>query len=463
MRKINLAKAPWANSKSLTGRLLIASSLWVLLGLAAGGFLLSAAFQNHVETEMDARLRQILDSMVGVSDLDGDGNIFFTRPLNDQRFNEPYSGWYWQVSSNGRENFRSRSLWDQELAVNLGLGAFPDRIEETDGPEGQEIRVLERDITLPGTNVPFRFMVAGDAAEMKAHIAGFNQIVMWSLGGLGFGILVALILQVVYGLSPLKDVQKGLSDIREGNRKRLPRDCPPEIMPLVEEVNAVLKQNETLVERAKTQMGNLAHSLKTPLAVITNELPGPGESKFGKVVDSQVRIIRRQVDYQLARARAIGHSRHIKAKTDVEESIINVGRTIQRIYKEKDLSLKVEIEPGIAFQGERQDLEEILGNLLDNAAKWAKSQIFVSAKCRMRGGVPTFIVITIEDDGPGVDRNQRPSLYKRGKRLDGDVPGSGLGLAIVRDIAQIYGGESHLKRSKLGGLKVEVKLPASNI
>lgn len=451
---------PWANSKSLTGRLLIASSLWVLLGLAAGGFLLSSAFQDHVETEMDARLRQILDSMVGVSDLDAEGNIFFTRPLNDQRFNEPYSGWYWQVSSNGRENFRSRSLWDQELAVNLGLGAFPDRIEQTNGPEDQEIRVLERDITLPGTNVPFRFMVAGDAAEMKAHIADFNQIVMWSLGALGFGILVALFLQVVYGLSPLKDVQKGLSDIREGNRKRLPRDCPPEIMPLVEEVNAVLKQNETLVERAKIQMGNLAHSLKTPLAVIANELPATKGSKFGKVVEGQTRIIRRQVDYQLARARAIGHSRHIKVKTDVEESIINVGRTIQRIYKEKDLSLKVEIEPGIAFQGERQDLEEILGNLLDNAAKWAKSQIFVTAKCRMRGGVPAFVVITIEDDGPGVSKSQRPSLYKRGKRLDEDVPGSGLGLAIVRDIAQIYGGESHLKRSKLGGLKVEVKLPA---
>lgn len=462
MRKINLRKAPWANSKSLTGRLLIASSLWVLLGLAAGGFLLSAAFQDHVETEMDTRLRQILDSMVGVSDLDENGNIFFTRPLNDQRFNEPYSGWYWQVSSNGRENFRSRSLWDQELAVNLGLGAFPDRIGETNGPESQKIRVLERDITLPGTNVPFRFMVAGDAAEMKAHIADFNQIVLWSLGGLGFGILIALILQVVYGLAPLKDVQKGLSDIREGNRKRLPRDCPPEIMPLVEEVNAVLKQNETLVERAKTQMGNLAHSLKTPLAVISNELAGTRGSKFGKVVESQTRIIRRQVDYQLARARAIGHSRHIKAKTDVEEAIVNVGRTIQRIYKERNLSLKVEIEPGITFQGERQDLEEILGNLLDNAAKWAKSEIFVSAKCRMRGGVPAFVVISIEDDGPGVDRKQRPSLYKRGKRLDEDVPGSGLGLAIVRDIAQIYGGESHLRRSKLGGLRVEVKLPASS-
>ncbi len=440
----------------------MASSLWVLLGLAAGGFLLSAAFRGHVETEMDERLAQILDSMIGVSDLDANGNIRFTRPLNDQRFNEPYSGWYWQVSSTGRENYRSRSLWDQELAVNLALPAFPSLVTEKTGPEGQEIRILERDITLPGTNIPFRFMVAGNAAEMKTHIAGFNRIIMWSLGALGFGVLIALILQVVYGLSPLKDIQKGLSAVRSGERKRLPKDCPPEILPLVEEVNAVLLQNEKLVERAKTQMGNLAHSLKTPLAVLGNELAERKRDPFGRLVEGQIRIIRRQVDYQLARARAIGHSRHVKAKTDIEESIVNVGRTIQRIYKEKGLNLKVEIEPGISFQGERQDLEEILGNLLDNSAKWAKSKIQVTAKCRLKKGVPALVYLSVEDDGPGVDRNQRPSLYKRGKRLDEGVPGTGLGLAIVRDIAQIYGGESHLKRSNLGGLKVEVILPAAN-
>lgn len=462
MRLRKLKSIPWANPKSLTGRLLAASLVWVVFGLVVGGLLLSAAFRAHVESETDERLAQVMDSMVGVSDLDAGGNIYFTQPLNDQRFNEPYSGWYWQVSGNGRENYRSRSLWDQELPVNLAIEARPRRIYETDGPGGQPIRVLERDITLPGTSVPFRYMVAGDVTEMNKHVAGYNRIIMWSLGGLGFGIFVAMVLQVVFGLYPLREVEKGLSEIRAGDRKRLPKDYPPEIGPLVEEVNAVLAQNETLVERAKTQMGNLAHSLKTPLAVITNEIAANPKNKLGATIDSQIAIIRRHVDHQLARARAIGHSRHIKARTDIEESIVNIGRTIQRLYKTRKLSLKVEIQPGLTFQGERQDFEEILGNLLDNAAKWAKSQIVVTAKRRSRTKAPGEFTLSVEDDGPGVDRKQRPSLYKRGKRLDEGVPGTGLGLAIVRDIAQIYGGKAHLKRSRLGGLKVEVVLPGSD-
>ena len=456
-----IRKILWANPKSLTGRLLAASLIWVLLMSVVGGLLLSAAFRDHVENEFDERLQRTMDSMIGTSDVDAEGAITFSRVLADQRFNEPYSGWYWQVSAEDMQSLRSRSLWDQELAVDFGAPAFPFRVYEVSGPDGQRIRVLERDITLPGTASGFRFIVAGDVGELKGHIARFNRIVLWSLGGLGIGVLVALFLQVTFGLAPLKDVERGLSAVRSGSRKRLPKDCPPEIRPLVEEVNAVLTQNETLVERARTQVGNLAHSLKTPLTVIANELAGRKKSKFIETIARQTNVIRRQVDYQLARARAIGHTRHVKSKTDVEEAIVNLGRTIQRIYKDRKLSLRVEIEPGLKFQGERQDLEEILGNLLDNAAKWAKSAIHVTAVCRQGKNKPAFIVLTVEDDGPGVARNQRSGLYKRGKKLDEGVPGSGLGLAIVRDVAQIYGGTSYLKRSKLGGLKAEVHLPAA--
>ena len=462
MRGNKPLKVPWANPKSLTGRLLVVSMLWLFLALTLGGILLSAAFRDHVETETDERLSQTMDSMVGASDIDEDGRVVFSRTLNDQRYNEPYSGWYWQISAIGFETIRSRSLWDEELVVDFANDPYPRRIYETEGPEGQTLRVLEREILLPGTDQPLRFLVATDIAEMVGHISSFNLIIMWSLGALGVGLLLAMVLQVAFGLSPLRDVKSNLSAVREGNRKRLPADCPSEIKPLVDEMNAVLAQNEKLVERARTQMGNLAHSLKTPLSVITNEITASRKSNFSDLVDKQTRIIRRNVDHQLARARALGHSRHIKAKTEVEISIINVGRTIQRLYKKRGLDLQVEIEPGLLFQGERQDLEEILGNLLDNAAKWAKSKIQVTAKHKRANGVPTKFTLTIEDDGPGVERGQRPSLYKRGKRLDEGVPGSGLGLAIVRDIAQIYGGKAHLKRSKLGGLKVEVHLPAAD-
>ncbi len=461
MRAHKASKFLWVNPKSLTGRLLLASLLWLFLALTLGGILLSAAFRDHSEIETDGRLSQTMDTMVGVSDIGDDGTIVFSRPLSDQRFNEPYSGWYWQISAVGQESIRSRSLWDEELEVDFGSDPFPKRIYEAPGPEGQTLRILEREIQLPGTDQPLRFLVATDVGEMLGHIAHFNRIIMWSLGGLGFGIVVAMVLQVAFGLSPLRDVKTGLSAIRAGNRKRLPKDCPPEIKSLVDEMNAVLAQNETLVERARTQMGNLAHSLKTPLSVISNEIASRRKTRFSDLVDKQTTIIRRHVDHQLARARALGHSRHIKARTEVEISIINVGRTIQRFYKKQNLEMKVEIEPGLMFQGEKQDLEEILGNLLDNAAKWAQSKIQVTAKSRRTNGVPTILTLTVEDDGPGVERGHRPSLYKRGKRMDQGVPGSGLGLAIVRDIAQIYGGKAHLKRSKLGGLKVEVHLPAA--
>jgi len=461
MRDNKPAKIPWANPRSLAGRLLIISMLWLFVALTVGGMLLSAAFRDHVETETDDRLSQAMDSMIGASDFAEDGRIIFSRPLSDQRFNEPYSGWYWQISAPGVESLRSRSLWDQELEVAYGGSGLPRRIFEAPGPEGQVLRVLEREVLLPGTDRTLTFMVATDVGEMLGHISRFNRIIKWSLGALGLGILVAMVLQVAFGLSPLRNMTANLSSILEGDRKRLPKDCPPEIKPLVDEMNAVLDQNETLVERARTQMGNLAHSLKTPLSVISNEIASGKRTRFSDLVEKQTMIIRRNVDHQLARARALGHSRHIKARTEVEVSIINVGRTIQRLYKKRNLEMKVEIEPGLMFQGEKQDLEEILGNLLDNAAKWAKSKIQVTAKSRRRNGNPTSLLLTIDDDGPGVERSHRPSLYKRGKRMDEGVPGSGLGLAIVRDIAQIYGGGVHLKRSKLGGLKVEVSLPVA--
>ncbi len=460
MKPSKPTKPLWADPKSLTGRLFIASILWLVFALGLGGVLLSAAFRDHVDAELDERLQLTMDSMVGISDFDENGKIYFTRPLSEQRFNEPYSGWYWQISTEGAENYRSRSLWDEELEVDLSEHAFPQRIFESEGPGGQIIRVLERDILLPGTDKSFHFQVAGDVSETRTQLARFNRTIYWSLGALGVGILIAMILQVTFGLAPLRGVKSGLHAIREGTRKRLPRDCPPEIKPLVEEMNAVLAQNETLVERAQIQMGNLAHSLKTPLAIISNEIASHKKTKLAEIVEKQSTIIRRHVDYQLARARAVGYSRHIKTKTEVEVSLINVGRTIQRLYKDRGLALEVEIEPGLKFQGEKRDLEEILGNLMDNAAKWAKTKIKITAISKRSNGKPHTFTLSVEDDGPGVDRAQRPSLYKRGKRLDEGVPGSGLGLAIVRDISQGYGGKIHLKRSPLGGLKVEVILPA---
>lgn len=460
MRKLKLSAPVWLHPKSLTGRLLFISLAWLVIALALGGYLISNAFRTHVEEELDSRLSQTLDVMVGMSDFDEQGNIYFSRDLSDQRFDEPYSGWYWQVSAEGEEPYRSRSLWDQALDLNISGPAFSGVTFEAEGPGGRRIHVMVRDIILPGSERVFRYAVAGDASEMRAHIARFDRIILWSLGLLGTGIILAMFLQLVIGLSPLREVRKGLSAIRTGSAKRLAKDCPPEIEPLVNEMNAVLAHNETLIERARTQIGNLAHALKTPLTVLTNETSSASGKGLSETVEKQVAAIRRHVDYHLARARAMGHARHIKARTHVEKSAKSVARTVQRLYGDKGLEFEFEFEPGLKFLGERQDLEEILGNLMDNAAKWGKSKIRICARRSPRSGKGEVLVLSVEDDGTGIQDLKRPRALERGKRLDETVPGSGLGLAIVRDLTKLYGGKVKLARSELGGLKVEVLLPA---
>lgn len=451
----------WLTGRSLTGRLLLISLIWLFIALSLGGYLISDAFHDHVENEFDARLAETLDALIGTSDLDRAGALGFTRELSDQRFSEPYSGWYWQVTGPADTLVRSRSLWDQELAVPVNEAAFGGRVFETAGPEGRAIRVMVRDIVLPGSEAVYRFAVAGGTTEMQTHVRGFDRIIVWSLGTLGAGILLALVVQVAVGLSPLRKVRRSLTLIREGKATKLPADCPPEIAPLVEDMNAVLADNETLVERARTQMGNLAHALKTPLTVIRNEVAGLGKTQGARTVEKQAEIIQRHIDYQLARARAAGSARHLKTRTPVAEALGAVLRTLKRLYKEKPLAFETAVPEGAQFFGERQDLEEILGNLLENAAKWGKTRVTISAAACSQSPAGGFIRLAVEDDGAGVDKAALARLFLRGERLDESVPGSGLGLAIVRDLADTYGGGVAARRSKLGGLAVEVTLPGA--
>lgn len=447
----------WLTARSLTGRLLLISLVWLVVALILGGYLISDAFHDHIETEFDAKLTDTLDALIGMSDVGRSGALTFTRDLSEQRFSEPYSGWYWQVTGPGAEPVRSRSLWDQELTIPVTEPAFGGRVIEGEGPEGRRIRVMVRDIVLPGSDAVYRFAVAGDATEMQTHVRRFDRIIFWSLGTLGAGILLALVLQVAVGLSPLRKIRGHLAAIREGKAEKLPADCPPEIAPLVDDMNAVLQHNETLVARARTQMGNLAHALKTPLTIIRNEMAGVEKTPRAKTVERQAEIIQRQIDYQLARARAAGSARHLKTKTPAADAVQAVLRTLKRLYKDKPLAFDVRLPPGTLFFGERQDLEEILGNLLENAAKWGKTRIRISASPAKAG----FIRLAVEDDGPGVGQAELARLFLRGERLDETVPGSGLGLAIVHDLADTYGGRASAKRSTLGGLLVEVRLPGA--
>lgn len=443
-------------------RLTAVAAVWIVLLLAVGGAVVTRIFESYLIDSFDSRLSQFMEAMIGASEITDDGQVRFTRPLGDQRFFEPYSGWYFQVDTAGKPSFRSRSLWDQTLSTDMADPAFDGRIERRQGPDGQGLRVLERDVYLPDAPPVFRYMVAGDASEIDRQMAGFRRLLGWWLGGLGGGLIAALLVQVTFGLRPLRAVRRGLAAIRSGKAQRLDGHYAAEIMPLVEEMNALIDHNASVVERARTHAGNLAHALKTPLSVLINEAHRT-RGQLADTVEKQTAIMRRHIDHELARARAAGRSQVIGARTPAFPVALALRRALERIHSDRELAIDIEGDDVAAFRGARQDLEEMLGNLMDNAAKWARSQVRVTVERTAPGRVPARLYIIVEDDGPGIPAADRAAVFSRGNRRDESVPGSGLGLAIVRDVASICEGAVMLgDAADLGGLKVTLDLPLAD-
>ena len=440
---------------SLALRLVLAAACWIAAALLVGGILLSAVFRDYVERGFDTRLVVLLESLVAVTTLDSEGRPQLTRGLGEPRFDQPYSGWYWEIAVEGRPLLRSRSLWDQTLPMSNEPTTSEALSSNARGPEGEPLRLAEREFSLPGADHRFRYGVAGDSTEIDEEVARFNTTLAWSLSVLGLGLIAALILQVRFGLQPLRRVRQAIIAVRTGRAQRLEGEFPVEISPLSNELNILLEHNAAVLERARTQVSNLAHALKTPLSVLTNEAAvavGP----LAETVKRQTTAMRRHVDHYLTRARAAAATRVLGARTEVAAVVEDLRRTLERIYAERAIRIETDLQPGLGFRGERQDLEEMLGNLIDNACKWAHSQVIVGT--RTDGG---RIVCTIDDDGPGLAEDQRVAVFDRGTRLDESVPGSGLGLAIVRDIAELYGGSITLERSPQAGLRAVLVLPAA--
>lgn len=443
--------------QSLAARALIAAGVWVAAALVVGGVMLSLLFRDTVERNFDARLAMLLDNLIGAATVQEDGIVSLYRSMMDPRFDRPYSGWYWQISAEGSEPFRSRSLWDQELGLADQESHGGPRVFETAGPEAQVLRVIERDIRLPGSDDVYHFAVAGDVSELKAQIADFNQTLAWWLAILGAILLLTMAIQVRFGLRPLRRIGEALSDIRSGRARRLEGSVPREIAPLARELNALLDHNEAVVDRARRHVGNLAHALKTPLSVLGNEArakSGNEDTRLARLVEEQTAIMGRHVDHHLTRARAAARGRVIGARTPVRPAIESLVRVMERLHAERNINFDVSADAGLAFRGERQDLDDMLGNLMDNAGKWARTQVRVTVE-----GESDTLVVTVEDDGPGIDEAVREQVFDRGARLDETVPGSGLGLAIVRDLAELCGGSVALKQAEIGGLRAELRLP----
>lgn len=445
--------------KSVAVRLVLGAGLWIAAALVAGGLALSSLFRDSVERSFDARLVVLLESLVAASEVTAEGELVLTRAIGEPRFEQVYSGWYWQIDGAGALPLRSRSLWDQLLLPPGEATATADNEavqREAQGPDGQRLRLATRDILLPGRSTPVRFSVGAERNELDQEINAFDATLFWALSGLGIGLLAAVFIQVRFGLQPLRRVGTALAAVRTGQATRLEGEFPTEIRPLADELNMLLEHNAAVVERARTHVSNLAHGLKTPLSVLTNEADAAPPGPLADAVRRQTTVMRRHVDHYLSRARAAASGQVLGARTEVMPVIEDLRRALARIHADRGLAFEVAGDAGAAFRGERQDLEEMLGNLIDNACKWAHSQVRISAAVqglRLR--------LTVEDDGRGLAEAERETVFQRGLRLDEAVPGSGLGLAIVRDIADLYGGGVTLGPSALGGLAAVLDLPAA--
>ncbi len=440
-------------TNSIAFRLVAGAALWLALALIVSGFVLAKMFHDHVERGFEHRMTVLVESLIAVTEIADDGSIALRRAPGEPRFEQPYSGWYWKIGGNGA-TLHSRSLWDQPLAD--GPAHAPGRVitYETPGPRGQQLLVQARDITLPGATALHRFAVAADMAEIAAEIRPFNVVLGISLGALWVGLMIAVLLQIKFGLRPLDRLRARLVDIRTGRAHRLEGEFAVEVAPLAKELNELLDQITRVVERARTHVGNLAHALKTPLSVMSNEA-GDADGPLAEVVRREAETMRRQVDHHLARARTVGTASVIGARTEVSPVVEDLRRTLARIHAGRGIGITVEGIGDALFRGDRQDLEEMVGNIIDNGCKWARASVRIGIA---RDG--EAVRITIEDDGDGLPADKRREALRRGARLDESVPGSGLGLAIVQEIAGLYDGALELGESELGGLRVELTVPA---
>jgi len=456
---------------SLRWRLLAATLAALTLALVLAGVLLAGLFRDHVLRQFSSALTAQLDQVTARLDFDTTGQpVLDPQTLSDPRWTRPYSGLYWQVDAIARTTLRgvlrSRSLWDSQLAVEddaLADGAVHQHVIA--GPGGARLQAVERTVRSDGTSTArWRVVVAADLRETEAAAGRFNRVLMVSMAVLLVLLCAAALLQVRMGLAPLSTLKGALAGLREGRLQRLEGRFPQELQPLIHDFNSVLDRNAEVVGRARTQAGNLAHAIKTPLAAMAQAAAHAsthgGESEgLATLVREQVEVARRHVDWHLARARAAAAQGMPGALVAIDPVVAGLLRVMERVHAARHLDLAWQPQPdGLRFAGEVQDLQEMLGNLLDNACKWARGAVQVSAAL-VGEGAARRLQLRVDDDGPGIGDDQHALVVARGARLDESVPGSGLGLAIVQELAGLYGGSLHLGPSLLGGLRAELLLP----
>src|SRR3954453_11555738 len=440
--------------RSIAIRLAASALFWSLLILLTAGLILSALYRDTPHPPFDTRLRVYATALA--SDLVTQGNPDQRElgTLGDPRFDLPPSGWYWQVGqpdARPRDPRPSPSLFGAELPGLVPPGddsRFGEiRKGYRQGPEDRMLRLVERDIDL-GEDGRYVVRVAGPADEIGAQVRRFTFSLTVTFGLLGIALGLTTLLQIRFGLGPLTKLRSALSAIRRGEAERIPGDYPRDIAPLAQELNLLLDTNREILDRARTQVGNLAHALKTPLSVIINEVEHAPEDLAVKIRE-QAAAMGEQINYYLDRARAAALAGTLGVITEGEPVIAGLARTFTKIYRNRDLAIDVTAPSGVRFRGERQDFEEMVGNLVDNACKWTAHRVAIDIGVIQEDG-RSRLRVAVEDDGPGLPEAAIHDMLKRGRRLDETKPGSGLGLSIVADLAALYRGSLRLEKAALG-------------
>ncbi|HDZ48940.1 hypothetical protein LCGC14_0072910 [marine sediment metagenome] len=440
---------------SLRARLLGAATLWTGVALVGVGLFIFWLFKGHAERTFDARLEANLLGLMASVEFNEQGQLIKTRDVGGPQFDRAFSGWYWQIAHGENVLIASRSLWEESLPA---LTFNAEQAVALIGPDSEPLRARGRRFSAPGSGPELSILVAGPQREIDDSLSLILPPLVISLSLLGIGLAVAVWWQVRWGLRPLTRLRRELLAVREGRRDALPHATVVELEPLVEEINALVAHNREVIARSRQHVGNLAHGLKTPLAMLVNSLSSAQAQN--STVNEAITRLRRLVDHHLRRARAVGAGHHLGERTPVKTTLEGLVEVMHHVYQRgpKPVTVVVDCDEALAFRGESQDLDELLGNLLDNACKWARQQVTVYATTTQ----PGELLITITDDGPGMSEAQRIKSLERGERFDESTPGDGLGLAIVHDLAQLYGGALALKANTPHGLCVELTLPAVN-
>lgn len=448
--------------RSIQLRLLLAVVVLVGVALPVGGAWLAHTYREAATENFDERLEAMLNVIIaGVTFDPVAGQLVYDQALGDPRFDQVYSGWYWQITDDAEQTLASRSLWDQRLPVNDARGAT---VREITGPRGQRLRLVERDIFLAPLPTSIHVSLAGRDDVLVGDIQEFQRLLGFSLLGLGALLLGVLAAQVHWGLAPLRRMRADLKAVEQGTKAELSTQLPDELAALARSMNAVLARDQRLIERGRHTAGNLAHALKTPVSVLRLQLRQlqPAERP---VWETELARIDEAVRHHLARASAVGEGAGL-APIEVGENLAPLLKGLSRLAERRELRLLTDLSTPLKARMDAQDLQELVGNLLDNALRWARGSVWLRLYAQAQDkyaqnqyAQKDALVIVVEDDGPGMSEEECAKALTRGARLDQQRSQSGLGLAIVDDLVRLYHGQLELGRSAAGGLRVTLTLP----